>query len=523
MLGKIKAAATNKNARIFVIMLLAIATRLIALGQRPSGVLPDEAYGAYNAWSLMTEGIDSRGYSYPVYFVAWGSGMNALYSYLAIPLFYLFGSSIAVYRLPQAILGITSVYAFYLLIKELWNPQIGEIASFALAINPWHIMNMRFGLESNMAPGLFLLGVLFLILGFNHKRIYFIFSAVALGMTLYCYALTWLMIPLFFLLFTICLRRQFFELLHSSSGIMTLVGFAFIIFLFALPLLLFVGINLNLMEEIRTPYISIPKLLGFRGGELQIKNIGGNLGKLLDILLSQYDGVSYTANRTVGAYYLFTAPFVLIGIAAQLKSIFRDRGKQAFQCVMFTWLISALLVSIINENITMIHINMVHIPIIFYGAYGIWCSTEFLKSKYLMPIYLFFWLFSFGIFLSDYAIDADSYFIQKEADEALERAKGLSAGPITIFDYTSIKYSYLLWYEKPLASDFVQNVVYIEDPSWQELGAYGRYRYIGSHRLENITTDSIYILPTHWVEFFDEKGFEIEYVNARYCIAYIRQ
>lgn len=37
----------------------------------------------------MTEGIDNRGYRFPVYFVAWGSGMSVLYSYLVIPLLYL--------------------------------------------------------------------------------------------------------------------------------------------------------------------------------------------------------------------------------------------------------------------------------------------------------------------------------------------------------------------------------------------------------------------------------------------------
>ena len=120
---------------------LAVLTRWVGLGKIPGGILPDEAYGAYNAWALLKDGIDSRGYHFPVYFVAWGSGMNVLYSYLAIPLFRLFGATITVYRIPQALFGILGVYAAYVLGRELYNENFGLFFSFVLAINPWNIMN----------------------------------------------------------------------------------------------------------------------------------------------------------------------------------------------------------------------------------------------------------------------------------------------------------------------------------------------------------------------------------------------
>ena len=150
---------------LLLILCLAAAVRLIGLGRHPAGVLPDEAYGAYNAWALMTEGIDARGYGFPVYFVAWGSGMNVLYSYLAIPFFWLFGATTTVYRIPQALIGILGVYAAYVLGRELLNEKFGLLFSFVLAINPWSIINNRFALESNLAPSLFLIAVTLLVLG----------------------------------------------------------------------------------------------------------------------------------------------------------------------------------------------------------------------------------------------------------------------------------------------------------------------------------------------------------------------
>lgn len=52
------------------------AVRLFALGSIPCGLNQDEAFAGYNAWALLHYGVDSSGYHNPVYFTAWGSGMN---------------------------------------------------------------------------------------------------------------------------------------------------------------------------------------------------------------------------------------------------------------------------------------------------------------------------------------------------------------------------------------------------------------------------------------------------------------
>lgn len=521
-----------QNYIIGAILLLAAAVRLIGLSKLPAGVLPDEAYGAYNAWGLMTEGMDSRGYCFPVYFVAWGSGMNALYSYLAIPFFYLFGVSTMVYRLPQAIVGIISVYAIYALTKELYEEKFALLAAFVLAINPWHIMNNRFGLESNLAPGMFLLGLLFLVLSFCKKRRYLIASAVFFGLTLYSYALTWLILPLFLLLCMLCYRGRIIALFLSNKagkgGKLTLAGFTVILFLLALPLLLFVAVNMGWLDEVRTPYFSIPRLQGFRGEELDLAHIGESASEMRRILLVQYDGTPHTSSRIVGGYYLFTSPFMVIGLCSQIWSVCRmvwKKGKESetaeengFQYIMLLWTISAMLVCMLNERISTIHINMLHIPAVFYGVYGIWRTAEIVRGRWLLPLCLLAWCLSFGIFLKDYITVPSGYFVDERADEALRRAQELSGGQVTIFDYTIIKYSYLLWKDKPSVSDYAQNAVYEGDPAWEELVAYGDYRYVG--RLEDVTEDGVYILLFNYEDAFAEMGFLVEQVNDRYCIAY---
>ena len=498
---------------LICIMLFAVGTRLVGLKYLPEGTLPDEAYGAYNAWGLLTEGIDSRGYAYPVYFVAWGSGMNVLYSYLAMPFLWLFGAETAVYRLPQALVGIASVYALYVLGRELFDQKFALFLAFVLALNPWHIMISRYGLESNLAPGMFLIGLCFLVLGCKKRSSYLILAAVFLGATLYCYAITWLLIPLFLLLFLLLYRKWISGKLYAVLA----VG---LLFLLALPLLVFLAVNFGLIGEIRTAYFSIPRLTGMRNGELSGFHIWEGFSDLTRILLSQYDGVSSTASRLVGAYYLFTTPFFVLGVVWHGISLVKDykRGKNDLQYVFLIWFLSAVAVSVLNENITMIHINMIHIPVIFYGAYGIWKTADKLRSVRLLPACIAFFGLSFLLFIQDYVTYEEPRFFGQKSREALERAKELAGeDTITILEYATYKYSNLLWDEKPNIRDYCENVVYNGDTHFAEMLSYGQYRYIAD--IGQVEGSGVYLFQPSYEEAFRDMGFWVEKVNDNYFVA----
>ena len=509
----------KENYILIGILLLAACARLIGLDSLPDGVLPDEAYGAYNAYSLMREGIDSRGYTYPVYFVAWGSGMSVLYSYLAVPLMRLFGTAIAVYRIPQAAVGIASVYAMYHLGKDLFDKKMGYLLAFVLAINPWHIMNTRFGLDANMAPGLFVIALCFLVKGVKRNHKYLILAAVFLGGVLYCYALSWIMVPVFLVLALIVYYKRIPRTWYT-------VLFVALLFGMALPLLLFVGINLRLLPEIRTEFFSIPKLPGFRGEELDMTHILDGMKALGGILLHQYDGVEYTASKMVGAYYLFTTPFMIIGIIAHVISFVKGRkeckkGECELHFVFLIWLLSAFLMSILNENITIIHVNLIHIPLIFYGAYGIWQLAEWWKNKMILPVCIAFWCVSFVMFYYQYATEPTTYFFDERADEIIEVAKEAAGdGMVTLVGYTTIKYSNLFWHEKPSAAHYSANVVYTGLPAWAEMESYGQFRYINT--TEEAVEPGVYIIPVEprgYEEDLRHKGFDIQSVNDRFSLA----
>lgn len=82
LLSRFTGLSPAGNAVFLLLIAAGAAVRLALLGAIPYGLNADEASAGYDAWALSEYGIDRHGYRYPIHFVAWGSGQNALYSYL---------------------------------------------------------------------------------------------------------------------------------------------------------------------------------------------------------------------------------------------------------------------------------------------------------------------------------------------------------------------------------------------------------------------------------------------------------
>ena len=102
--------ARTRRALFWLILAIGIFARVFRFGLVPGGINQDEAFAGYEAWALLNYGIDTAGYHNPVYLTAWGSGMNALESYLMMPFIALFGLKVWVIRLPQLIVSCMSLW-----------------------------------------------------------------------------------------------------------------------------------------------------------------------------------------------------------------------------------------------------------------------------------------------------------------------------------------------------------------------------------------------------------------------------
>lgn len=501
-----------------LVLFLAAAARLIGLGALPEGTYTDEAYGAYLAYGLLTEGMDDYGIRFPVYFIAWGSGMNALYPYIGALFFRLFGVSLTVYRIPQALMGIAAVFALYVICRELMDTETALLAALALAVSPWHIMMCRFGLESNLAPNLFLVGLMFLVLGLKRRKRFLLPAAVCFGLTLYAYAICWLFLPAFLVLCLVFCHKW----LPDRK---TTLLFCSILFVMAVPLFLFLAVNLELIPEIRTSFFSVPKLTGFRGGELSPGNIKAGLGALYTLLVEeQGDGRVLLSCDVTGAYYYFTTPLWILGAVCHAVALVKRgrRGASDLSFVFLAWFLCAAAVSVLNSSLTMIHVNMIHIPVIFYGAYGIRQLDRFLCSRKAGCVCAAFFLFSFVFFEKVYTAYAFPDFFDGKPYEAVEAAKEIAGegGVVTIvgFDAT-YKYPNLLWNEKCDIKDYAQNKVMDGDPYFANLLEYGCYRYIDETLDDTLDPEGVYVIKDYQAGDFRRRGFQIIRVNGEYAVA----
>ena len=70
---------------IVLILSVAIFVRVWRFGTLPNGLMPDEASTGVDAYDLLHYGMDRNGTSWPVIFISWGGGQNALYAYAIMP------------------------------------------------------------------------------------------------------------------------------------------------------------------------------------------------------------------------------------------------------------------------------------------------------------------------------------------------------------------------------------------------------------------------------------------------------
>ena len=90
---------------VIIIILIGIMIRIVGIGSLPNALNVDEASAGYEAYSILQNGIDRNGKAFPVFLEAWGSGQNALYSYICIPFILVFGLNAFAIRLPMSIIG----------------------------------------------------------------------------------------------------------------------------------------------------------------------------------------------------------------------------------------------------------------------------------------------------------------------------------------------------------------------------------------------------------------------------------
>jgi hypothetical protein len=466
---------------LVAILSVGIGVRLYAFGSVPPGFNQDEAALGYDAFALLNYGIDRNGFHNPVLLVSWGSGMNALPGYLAMPLFLLFDVSVASLRGVNLIAGILSLPAFYFLVRETGDKTLALLATFLLAISPWHIMISRWGLESNLLPALFVFGVLYFNRGRENARS-LLWAAVFFALTLYAYGTAYLATPLFLVL------ASFIFVKHRPRTWKPLVQAAVVFCVLALPIALTLIVNQFKLDSIETRFLSIPRLpsepryetISTLFGDNGLSAVWDNLKTFGELLVSGDDGLIWNAVPGFDYLYALGLPLALLGLVVTVGR--RRFSPSHTEFLFLAWLATSVVLAA-AEPVNINRINLVFLPLIFFAAVGVRVVAasrlitnalvgphrrilaERLLLAGLVAVFCISFLRFSDKYFGSYREEASAAFFSSFGD-AINRAADSTSGPLCITGRVNQPYVFVLFYRRLDPRIFIRTVQY-ENPGAQ--------------------------------------------------------
>ena len=215
-----------------LITMVFLTTRLFRLDQVPFtayGMHFDEMSAAYDAWCIQGWGVDRHLTRFPVYFMNTGPGQNALYIYLAAIMFKLFGFSLFTFRLIAVICAsIAYICLFFFFLKLFGNGLYSLVPNALMSVMPVFLMSEHWGLESYLFLSCSIISFYLLVLSLEkRKSTFYLLSGISWGITFYSYGVSYIVIPLFFILAMVylsCLKQMDIKMALCTAIPMLLLG-----------------------------------------------------------------------------------------------------------------------------------------------------------------------------------------------------------------------------------------------------------------------------------------------------------
>lgn len=483
------------------VLIIGILVRISFFWIVPDGLNQDEASLAYDAYADLTYGQDRNGDHNPVYSVAWGSGHSSLYITLTKLFIALFGLNVFSTRAANVLFGIVALFAFWGIAKRI-NKKSALISLFLFAICPWHIMMCRWGLDCNVFPNVFLLGLYFLLRAFDDKRFYPV-SMFVFGLSLYGYGAAYMTVPVFLLMAAIYL------LYHKKITVKMTVVSAAVFLIVALPAIIFMAINTFGLSELNLGFITIPRLVSGRYNSTVTVLKGGlgavfeNLAVLIKILFVQYDKLPWNAIPEYGTLYLFSTPFLIVGAVCVIRRTAALKKKFSPMALVLFMLVASLVLGILSKlNIN--RANFMFPVLVMVLAEGIlFIITHLKKPAYtVLPIYLCAFLIFSGTYFTSYRERIGQSFFVGTGD-AITYATQKTDGDIYITEKINAPYVFALFYSKTDPQVFIDTVDY-ENPNSQLRKVNSFDRFITGIP-EELPEDATFILHKSEKETFEKK------------------
>lgn len=400
-----------------VILLAALIIRLWQYGSVPGGMNQDGAMAAVDAKALAEYGTDRYGMHMPVHFTAWGYGqMSTFLSYCMVPFIKIFGLSAITARLPILIASMFALAALYFIIRKLFGIRGAQIVLILASCNPWHFMQSRWALDCNMFPHMFVIGLMFLLMGIEKKRRYVYISMVFFAFCMYSYGIAFYTVPLFLLI--ICIYILVKKALKFSEVLIS----AGVYFLISWPIYLTMMINTFKWNTIETPFFTMPffpdsvrsqDILFFSDDKLD--QLQKNIRALVRIF-TEGDHLLWNNIDGFGVINICFVPFIFLGIYYVIhmfrkeKDLLKKTGLLCILCFFGIGIFAGIITSEVNVN----RINIIIYPFIILAGLGIYfVYVNHKKLSYVFaPVYLILSVMFIGKYFTSYADEIKSQFFK---------------------------------------------------------------------------------------------------------------
>lgn len=453
------------------ILLLGIFLRIYQFAEVPAGFNQDEASIGYDAWSILHYGIDRNGTQLPVHLIAWGSGQNALYAYFSMPFIAVMGLNVASVRMVNFIFGVLSIMLVYSVLKKLNGERTAYIGMFLMAIVPWHIMLSRWGLESNLFPGMFLLGFYFLLKGLECYK-WLPLAAFIFALSMYSYGAAYVVVPLFCLfafVYMIVKAKVSWEYLCISIAVFIIT---------AIPIAMFVLTNLFHWGDIKILMFTAPEMTGVTrlSTATAEHDFVTSLEYFWENVILQKDRQNSNYVENYGILYQISMPFVLLGVCKVHTMRKQDKSKAMW--LLISWLLCGSVLFFIYAWTNINRVNIIFIPMILLAAFGIdYVCTDYKKLLAVAMTYVIFLTGFLGTYFGEYSETIAYQFRESFGDAivtAIEQAE--EDEPIYVSAATGCAYIYTLFYGQISPEKYVDTVeIENMDVEFQSVNSFDRF------------------------------------------------
>lgn len=356
------------KACLLAIFAVFLFSRLFHLDVTPAGIHIDEAGMAFDAKTLALYGTDRHNNSYPFYLPAYGGGQSAMYAYLLALLLKFVPFSIFIMRLPAVLCGCVAFFSSFFLVKDMFEDKKWALMGpILVTITPYFFTSERWALDCNLFLSLatFSFWLFYRAHKKNRTRDY-VFAGLALGLTLYTYVLSYVVLPIFLflsVLYVLLIKRD-----EITKWILKYIVMAIPLGIMAMPLLLMQLINMGKLEPFSIWLFDFPKLGFYRGGEMSLSVIPRNISSLW-MMLFRGEQFTFTCLPHYNPVYVVMVPFIVGGFiicsAGTIRAI--KNRKLSYEPFILAFTIAGyLMVMMISDVLNIYTGNELYIMYVLY-------------------------------------------------------------------------------------------------------------------------------------------------------------